>query len=120
MKVEGSVPVYEIETETGEDANGNQITTAFTKAPEPVVSHSVTTTGKEESGGGSKSKPKKTEKLNRDDYLERYAETESALDDVRDAYDDASKAADRLYGAGRIAAMARANAELLKEIKLLK
>jgi hypothetical protein len=72
-------------------------------------------------GGKSKEKEKKpAEKLKEDDVIERYKETEDALDDVRDSYDDASKAADRLYGAGRIAAMARANGELLKEIGLLK
>ncbi len=74
----------------------------------------------DEGGGGSGNEPEKVDEIDKDDVVERYKETEDALDDVRDAYDDASKAADRLYGAGRIAAMAKANAQLLKEIGLLK
>ena len=68
-------------------------------------------------GGGNKgSKPKA---VNKSDIVERYKEITDTLDDVKDAYDDAGKASDRLYGANKIAAMKKQNAILLQEIDLL-
>ena len=71
------------------------------------------------SKGGS-SEPKKAQSIDRDGSMKRYKELEDSLDDIRDASEKASKAADRLYGAGRIVQMAKANAQIQKEIKLLK
>jgi hypothetical protein len=87
---------------------GNSSTAATTKVKNPG--------GK---GGNSKKETKK-DPMKKDDVIDRYKETEDAIDDVSNAYDRASKAADRMYGAGRIAYMMKANKELLKEIGLLK
>ena len=55
-----------------------------------------------------------------EDAIERYKEINDRIDDITDAYDKASKAADRLYGAERINALQEANNLLEKEIDLTK
>ena len=54
-----------------------------------------------------------------DDMIERYKELNEALEENKDAMDDASKAADRLYGSARLKEMQKVNKELQKEIALL-
>ena len=72
-------------------------------------------------GGGSEKKPaSKTETTKKEDIVDRYKELEDALDDVADAYEDASKEADRLYGKARIDKIKQQNAYLQQEIGLLK
>ena len=74
-------------------------------------------TGTKSSGGGSKPKPLKS--TNKSEVVERYKEINDLIDDMTDAYDDASKAADRLYGKDRIAKMQAMNGILSDEIGLL-
>lgn len=81
----------------------------------PVSSSSV----KSSKSGGGGSKGSKPKKVNKSDIVDRYKEINDQLDNVKDAYEDASKEADRLYGASRISAMKRANNEIQKEIGLL-
>lgn len=71
-------------------------------------------------GGGGGSKPKKAEKVKKTDVVERYKEVNDKLDDIADAMDDASKAADRLYGADRLKQMQKVNDLLEDEIALTK
>ena len=54
-----------------------------------------------------------------DDMIERYKELNEALEENKDVMDDASKAADRLYGSARLKEMQKVNKELQKEIALL-
>ena len=75
-------------------------------------------TGTKSGGGGSKPKPLKS--TNKSEVVERYKEINDLIDDMTDAYDDASKAADRLYGKDRIAKMQTMNGILSDEIGLLK
>lgn len=70
-------------------------------------------------GGGSSAKPEKVDKTKKSDVVERYKEIEDKLDDVRNAMEDASRAADRLYGANRIKKMKDVSKQLEKEVKLL-
>ena len=123
MKVEGFAAVAQISTE--DNPMTTDIETSTETADKPVATYSgqrgsVSQSALEGSKGGGSKEPKKVEATKKEDLVERYKETEDAIDDVRDAYEDAKKAADRMYGAGRIAAMAKANKELLKETELLK
>lgn len=72
-------------------------------------------------GGGGDSKPaEKVETTKKEDIVDRYKELDDTLDDVADAYEDASKEADRLYGKARIDKIKQQNAYLQQEIGLLK
>ena len=106
MSTNGETPVIESITRTN-SGSMNNYSSSNPGGPPP-------------GGGGGSKEPNKVEAKKKDDIVERYKETEDAIDDVRDAYEDASKAADRLYGASRIAAMMKANKELKKETELLK
>lgn len=55
-----------------------------------------------------------------EDVVDRYKELDDALEGVADAYSDAAKAADRLYGNARIKKLEEQNQLLLDEIELLK
>jgi hypothetical protein len=96
------------------------------KATGSQNNYSSKNSGGKAPGSGSKksskkdSKPKKADKVKKSEIVERYKEIDDSLDDVRDSYDDVNKAADRLYGAGRIAQMKKANAMIQEEIGLLK
>lgn len=71
-------------------------------------------------GGGGGSKPKKADTVKKTDVVERYKEVNDDLDDLKEKLDDASKAADRLYGADRIKQMQAQNGIIKDEINLLK
>ena len=76
---------------------------------------------KKNGGGGKDSKPaEKVETTKKEDIVDRYKELDDTLDDVADAYEDASKEADRLYGKARIDKIKQQNAYLQQEIGLLK
>ena len=70
--------------------------------------------------GGSKTSSKKNTGPSKSVKPERYKEINDKLDDAANAYDKASKAADRLYGPNRLKALAENNKLLTKEINLLK
>jgi hypothetical protein len=53
-------------------------------------------------GGGGGGKPKKADTVKKQDVVDRYKETDDKLDDIRDKMEDASKAADRLWGPARL------------------
>nr|DAI51056.1 MAG TPA: nucleoporin [Caudoviricetes sp.] len=69
-------------------------------------------------GGGSK--PSKTSKTKKSDTVERYKEITDKINNLTRAYDNAAKAADRLYGKDRVKAMEENNKRLKQEIELLK
>lgn len=71
-------------------------------------------------GGGGGSKPKKAATVKKTDVVDRYKETDDKLDDIRDKMDDASKAADRLWGPARLKQMKKINEALEDEIDTLK
>jgi len=70
-------------------------------------------------GGGSTSKPEKIEKTKKSDIVERYKEINDQIDDAQEKMNDASRAADRLYGANRIKEMRKVSNALKEEVKLL-
>lgn len=76
--------------------------------------------GGKKGGGGGGSKPKKAKKVDKSDIVQRYKEIDDAIDDVTKSMDDASKAADRLYGNDRIKQMQKMNNLIQQEIKLTK
>jgi hypothetical protein len=68
----------------------------------------------------SGSKPKKADKVKKSDVVKRYKEIDDSLEKVTDAMEDASKAADRLYGNSRLKQMEKQNSLIKNEIELLK
>lgn len=104
MSTDGSTPQIESLTKTNSGAMNN--------------SSSSNTGGK--SGGGGGGSKKKAEKPKKSNIVERYKEVNDLLDDVADAMEDASKAADRLYGKGRLDLMKKNNDLLKQEIELTK
>ena len=76
--------------------------------------------GKGGGGGGGGSKPKKAKVVKKTDVVERYKEIDDNLDDIADKMDDASKAADRLWGPARLKQMKKVNEALEDEIDALK
>ena len=69
-------------------------------------------------GGGGSKKPAKTPK--KSDIVDRYKEVNDLIDDLTDKMNDASKAANRLYGKGRLDMMKKNNELLQQEIELTK
>lgn len=122
VKIKGYVPVYSIETTSGDTTSGGEIdySSTFTPASPPSISYGSTTSGVNSSEGGGSSSSKPAEKKKESDVVERYKEITDALDDVTRATEKASEAAGRLYGKSRIDAMNQANASLQQEISLLK
>ena len=116
-----------VETTNGAGESGNvsgiQISGAH-KAPTASKTPSVTNTSRpsvsSSSGGGgssSSSEPSKATKMDttkKTDMVTRYKEIDDALDDLSDAYDRASMAADRLWGENRLDALREQN-NLIKE-----
>lgn len=70
--------------------------------------------------GGKSSKPSKTSKTKKSDTVERYKEITDKINNLTRAYDNAAKAADRLYGKDRVKAIEENNKRLKQEIELLK
>ena len=120
------------------DANANMSLTSFSgdgKAPE-IKNFKKKATGSQNNyssknsggkspgsgsgSGGGGSKPKKATPTKQSDVVDRYKVIEDKLDDITDAFDDASKAADRLYGIDKLKKMKETNNLLQKEIGLLK
>ena len=88
--------------------------TKFTKSAENFGGKKSPSKG---GGGGSKKKAKEVKKS---DVVERYKEITDSLDNNAKAMEDASRAADRLYGKDRLSKMREANKLLQKEIDLTK
>ena len=119
-EVDGVVQVAQIKAE-GNDSVGSKAKVTWTGTSGSSGGGGVSpssTAGKKGGGGGSKSKPKKAKEVKKSDVVERYKEIDDKLDDVAESMDDASKAADRLWGAARIKQMQKANNLLKKEIDL--
>jgi hypothetical protein len=74
---------------------------SFTKSAESIGGKKA-----KSSGGGSK---KKADEVKKKDVVERYKEVTDSLDNNTKAMEDASRAADRLYGKDRLAKMREAN-----------
>ena len=113
-EVDGYVQVAQISTE-GSNIGPPKITYTGNGG----VSSSAKKGGKSGGGGGG-SKKKPAEKPKKSDIVERYKEVNDLLDDMADAMEDASKAADRLYGKGRLDLMKKNNDLLKQEIELTK
>lgn len=114
VEVEGVMQVAQISTE-----NSGIGAPKITYTGNGGVSSSAKKGGKSGGGGGG-SKKKPAEKPKKSDIIERYKEVNDLLDDVADAMEDASKAADRLYGKGRLDLMKKNNDLLKQEIELTK
>ena len=106
MSTDGKTPVIESITRTNSGAMNNY--------------SSLNPGGKSPGGGGGGSSKKSVDSVKKSDVVDRYKEIEDQLDNVRDATDRASKAADRLYGKDRINAMKEVNKNLKQEVELLK
>ena len=76
-------------------------------------------TGGGGNGGGGGGSKKKADTVKKTDVVDRYKEITDALEDNAKAMDNASKAADGLYGAAKIKNMNTINNLLKKEIGLL-
>lgn len=136
MKVEGFAAVAQISTEDNPmtvDVNENVVSSS---GPSTSRGSAATYTGNRGSvapsttdavknakngGGGGDTKPaEKVETTKKEDIVDRYKELDDTLDDIADAYEDASKEADRLYGKARIDKIKQQNTYLQQEIGLLK
>lgn len=127
VTVSGYVPQYSIEGTEGEGG----ITTAFTAAPTPSISHGSTTTGVKEnsSGGGSSSTTEYNEEEYKDstDEKERYRVIKNQISDLTAIYENLSGAKDKAFGSARLSALnqeikaqkqlTEANKEYLKQIE---
>jgi hypothetical protein len=71
-------------------------------------------------GGGGGKKPQKAEEVKKTDIVDRYKEINDSIDDLTEAFDDASEVADRLYGNDRIKQMEKVNKLLKDEIGLIR
>lgn len=97
-------------------------------APRNSGGSSYSPSGGSGGGGGSdkekeKEEPTPSEPMDYtsiDDIIERYYEITNEIDDMTDALDDASNAADRLYGKDRIAAMEKQRDLMAQQQELLK
>ena len=79
-----------------------------------------TTANTSSSSGGGGGEPKKTQRTHQTDVVERYKELNDQLSDTKKAMDDAARAAEGLWGAARIKKMREVQAEMGKELKLLR
>ena len=119
IEVDGTVQVAQISTEDGgiEPPKVNYTGTSGGSVG-GGVSPSSTSSGGGGGGGGSSekepSKPNKTKVTKQSEIVERFKELNDTLDDLTHAYEKASRAADRLYGANRLKALKEQN-ELLKQ-----
>jgi hypothetical protein len=73
-----------------------------------------------EDGDGGGSEPKKTTKTHQTNVVDRYKEVNDQLSDTKKAMEDASRAAEGLWGAARIKKMREVQTEMGKELKLLR
>ena len=80
--------------------------------------YSSSNPGGKTSGGGSE--PKKTQRTHHSSVVDRYKEVNDQLSDTRKAMEDASRAADGLWGAARLKKMREVQTEMGKELKLLR
>ena len=107
--VEGKVPVAKINV--GKEVGSEK--PKITYLGNGSVSKSSTS-----SKGSSKKTSEARQK--KSDMVDRYKEIEDTLDDTRKKMDDASKAADRLWGPSRLAQMKQVNQALKEEVDQLK
>ena len=80
----------------------------------------VSNSAKKPSGGGGSSKNTSEARGKKSDMVDRYKEIDDKIDDTQKKMDDASKAADRLWGPARLAQMQKVNKALKEEIGHLK
>ena len=81
--------------------------------------NTTTPSGATKQGGGG-SKPKKTTKTHQTKVVDRYKEINDALEDSKKAMDDASRAAEGLWGAARLKKMKEVRDEMGKQLNLLR
>ena len=113
-------PVYTEKTVTG---TALKVTSA-SKSSGGGIKHTGSTTANDgsnatkPSGGGSK--PSKTSKTHQTKVVDRYKEINDALEDSKKAMDDASRAAEGLWGAARLKKMKEVRDEMGKQLNLLR
>ena len=88
------------------------------RAPSPSAKKGSGKGGGKKGGGGSAA-PTKVEKTKKSDVVDRYKRVDDKLDDVAKKMNDASRAADRLYGKNRINQMKKVSKALEEEVDLL-
>jgi hypothetical protein len=95
--------------------------TSLTKTSSGAMNNtSSSNSGGKKGGGGGGGSKKPAEKPKKSDVVERYKEINDLIDDLADKMNDASKAANRLYGKGRLDLMKKNNELLKQEIDLTK
>ena len=113
-------PVYTEKTVTG---TALKVTSA-SKSSGGGIKHTGSTTANDgsnatkPSGGGSK--PSKTSKTHQTKVVDRYKEINDALEDSKKAMDDASRAAEGLWGKARLKEMEKVRNEMGKQLNLLR
>ena len=105
VEVDGYVPQYTIEGTEGEGG----ITTAFTAAPSPTISHGSTTSGSSGGGGGGGGGGDKEnnseETKDPADEKDRYRVIKNKIEDLTAIYENLSSAKDKAFGRARLAAL---------------
>jgi hypothetical protein len=97
-EMEGVVPVAQINMGEGGKSPNIKYVGNGSVAPS-------STGGSSGGGGGGSTKKTDDERQKKTDVVDRYKEVDDAIDDITDAMEDASKAADRLWGESRIKQM---------------
>lgn len=104
---------------TSPDGTKTPIIESMTRKPSGIMNNS-SKINKGTTSKGSNNKPAKGTPSKKSEVVDRYKEITDEIQNLTDAYDAASKAADRLYGKDRLSLMKENNKLVLKEIELLK
>lgn len=72
------------------------------------------------SGGGGGGNSEKTKRTKKSEVVDRYKEVNDLIDDSREAMEKAKREADGLWGAARLKKMREVQAEMKKELKLMR
>lgn len=104
---------------TSPDGTKTPIIESMTRKPSGIMNNN-SKINKGTTSKGSNNKPAKGTPSKKSEVVDRYKEITDEIQNLTDAYDAASKAADRLYGKDRLSLMKENNKLVLKEIELLK
>lgn len=112
----GYVPVYSLETISGDVSSGGEIEI---QNPGPISSNN-TTSGLDNSGGGGGSStpthsPKKAEKRESMKVSDRYSTVQAAIDDVQRSLDKLDDTSSDMWGGPKLRALQKYNAELWEQ-----
>jgi hypothetical protein len=82
--------------------------------------YSSSNTGGKKPGGGGGSEPKKTSKTHQTDVVDRYKEINDQIERSKKVMNDASRAAEGLWGKARLREMEKIRAEMATQLRLLR